>query len=720
MKPIVVSPSGPGKYIVIGSGGRPILFSESIPTGGGPGPEPGPLVGIRALANVYSVTPPTGPLDYIYISSGSYVALEQQGYEISNPVNSQRQRFYLSLPSASRQNEFFFASPSEPAKVSWRQYLEQNDVVWSSYNNEYIAYGVVDDASYPNIYTSPNGKLWKSSNILTGLNQTNKKLAVNSNTGQIVLVGNREEDILYFSYDLTTAGTGSVTGSRGPAIKEVVWSSDLNRYVAVGSSDGSSNKPYGPFLYSNNGINWMTGSLAADYAQLPTVTSVVWCPTQSLFVAGLDAFYFNTFGQTYTIGGVMTSPDGVTWTRRNAISESIAGFTSFRVLEKNGKLVAYSVFDDLNTYDSPYGYVATSSNGIDWTKIELPDSASLNFRQSNNPYNFVNDNKFYFSVYGDGTNNQYMTSSDGTTWGNTTLTKTINDGIGFTPTYNGRVEYKSPTQLLFYSDDYNFFVADKTEPLRVYSHYEDSIAIAKFETSQSADIYNTYLPWYEAEGTWAFISASGDSVWTDFNLYLRDDDLNVDYTGNTTGSIGAGIIISSSGYFVDANTYDGGLQDTTVDGVRYIQEYDTDVYNRTIYLERQIPGVSSITRDYTASISITAKSNGRRYMYLYGYFYNYPDYSVYSEYGLIVDLIGGSVTYYEDPTIISPSGSFGQNGIFASYNSTDYQYKFNTAPTMTDVGDGFWNLSFELSARPYPQHSVLRSGSIYFTSGSFS
>ncbi len=709
MKKMIARPSGPGKYIIIGPNGRPILFRESIPTGGGP--EPGPLVDIRALANVYSVVPPTAPEHDIYFTTGSDT-IYPSGFEIEHPVTNERQRFYIeTVPSAS-DYDLFILNVQHPETTAWASDLQS--VVWSSYHNKWFGYGATNNEAYPSVYSSLNGKKWIPENSINIFGTTGRRIFVNPTSGQMVSLGSRGTNILYFSSDFTTAGTGSITGSRGPETNMIGWSPDLNRYVAVGTSDGGSSNPARAFLYSDNGINWMTGSQAAYTYGFPNLNSVIWSTTSSLYVASARA-QTNT-SPAYTIGGIFTSPDGITWTQRNAISQSTnigaVGYIGyFGVNELNGKFVAHAMIN----LDPPVLYVATSSNAIDWYKIEIPNSSSLldtNYTRAHT-VGFTTNNKFYVQSAGilNGSTNVFITSSDGVNWGTGSIPTGSNRTSGLTDTV------ESPTTVFMYDSFGITGVLDKNAPTFISRYYEDTEAIVKFNTSQSSDIYNTYLPWYQADGLWTFQTASG-TFWTDFYMYLRDEDLSSNYYGDTVGEVGAGIIVSSSGYLADANTYDEGYEDATVDGVRYIQEYDTDTYGRAIYLEREIPDVTSMTyANATASISITAKSNGRRYMYLYGYFYENQNSTFSSEYGLIVDLVSGSITHYEDPTINSTN-----NTVFSIYGSdaaTTYPHKFTTAPTITDAGDGFWTVSFNLSTRPLPGYNILRSGSIYFTSGSF-
>jgi hypothetical protein len=85
----------------------------------------------------------------------------------------------------------------------------------------------------------------------------------------------------------------------------VCWSHDLLKFVAVGSDQSGSGLPQA--MTSPDGITWTLQTYPGTFNQLPN--AVIWISELNLFVAvGTDFDGTNQF--------VVTSPDGVTWTQR--------------------------------------------------------------------------------------------------------------------------------------------------------------------------------------------------------------------------------------------------------------------------------------------------------------------------------------------------------------------------------------------------------------------
>jgi len=93
----------------------------------------------------------------------------------------------------------------------------------------------------------------------------------------------------------------------------------------------------------------------------------------------------------------MTSPDGITWTSRNAAASN--GW--FGITYGNGLFVAVSYSGDGNR-------VMTSPDGITWTSRTSP--------ANNDWYGIAYGNGLFVAVAGGGSGNRVMTSSDGITW----------------------------------------------------------------------------------------------------------------------------------------------------------------------------------------------------------------------------------------------------------------------------------------------------------------
>ena len=181
----------------------------------------------------------------------------------------------------------------------------------------------------------------------------------------------------------------------------------------------------GKIIYSSNGLSWQN-------ATVPTITSVnkiVW--NGSLFIA-VD----NNINIIY-------SYDGITWLATNYSNPTY----TINDVAWNG-VTFVGVVTKSNT-----GYIIISPNGIDWNLFSSPDT-NLTY-----PMSKIACNQDLWVTVGSNTN-FIQTSSDGTTWANTTLPITItsasdvkwtgklwivsvrnNTTYGFVYSYNGTTWY---------------------------------------------------------------------------------------------------------------------------------------------------------------------------------------------------------------------------------------------------------------------------------------
>lgn len=140
------------------------------------------------------------------------------------------------------------------------------------------------------------------------------------------------------------------TNPKAFSLSGIIWSSDLEIFVAVGQADGADSY----ILTSPDGTTWT--ERAPTVAKNITLNSVVWSSDLTLFVAvgnadGTDAY-------------IVTSPDGTTWTERsNPKNFALYG------LEWCADL---GVFVAVGQDDGPDAYFLKSFDGTNWIEVVNP------------------------------------------------------------------------------------------------------------------------------------------------------------------------------------------------------------------------------------------------------------------------------------------------------------------------------------------------------------
>lgn len=174
--------------------------------------------------------------------------------------------------------------PADP--VSWNV----TDVVWSG--QRYVAVAV---SSHPTFLTSADGVAWTTQDAAAAGYVT----AITWGGGQFVAVGAYappSSPLILTSPD-GARWTERTSRDSGDALSDVAWSGD--QFVAVGFST---------ILTSRDAVTW---SARAVPVPGPGFQAIAWGGSQFVVLGG----------------GILTSPDGITWTRRSLRGEFLHGST---------------------------------------------------------------------------------------------------------------------------------------------------------------------------------------------------------------------------------------------------------------------------------------------------------------------------------------------------------------------------------------------------------
>ena len=234
----------------------------------------------------------------------------------------------------------------------------------------------------------------------------------------------QQNNIIYNSnkYGLKSVSNWvSQTGTIDQNWNEVIYASELNLFVAIGSR-----RLLNTIMTSTNGIDWEEGISYPPYG----LFEIAWSPKLSLFVVVFttepcvatspdgknwtnlpyNTPFTNVVAVTWSEelelfvalsfnGRVMTSPNGTTWTNRG---DQLGSEGQSLVWSKElNLLVAVS--------QSGTNRVATSSDGITWTTLLVSQNAWNDIEWSPSLGLLV-------AVADSGTGNRVMTSSDGINW----------------------------------------------------------------------------------------------------------------------------------------------------------------------------------------------------------------------------------------------------------------------------------------------------------------
>ncbi len=276
--------------------------------------------------------------------------------------------------------------------ATWRHItLPQDDILWAvSYDglDTYVAVGEVTPASDPFIMRSANGGVtW--SEIASGVTDILYAVAYNG-SNLFCAVGETDgADAL-----IVTSSDGSSWTKRGTGTLENLALNDVAHdqsafWCAVGNSDGAD----AYIEVSANGTTWLkqgTGALAnLDLYAVAHNGAGLWCAV----------------GGTNTDPYIVTSPDALTWTRRESGSFPLG--EALRAIAYDATLGLWIAGGDNQTTDP---FLITSPDAITWTERTITGAANI--------YSIATDGNGLILAVGDNTSTSgwIRASTDGINW----------------------------------------------------------------------------------------------------------------------------------------------------------------------------------------------------------------------------------------------------------------------------------------------------------------
>ena len=326
-----------------------------------------------------------------------------------------------------------------------------------------------------------------------------KWVAVGENTGG---AGGDYGNILYssdgISWKQTEEGASFADYGNG-----VAYSSEQNRWVAVGSNTGGAGggTSYGNILYSSDGTNWQPSTTGASFS-----------------ISGWGVAYGNNRwvavgsnggGAGGDYGNILYSSDGISWKQ----TEEGASFATFGygVAYGNGRWVAMG--SNEGGAGGDYGNILYSSDGISWKQTEEGASFSISgwgVAYGNNRWVAVGDND---GGYGDDYGN-ILYSSDGISW------KQTEEGASFAD-YGQGVAYSSE-QNRWVAVGENTGGAGGDYGHILYS--SDGISWKQTEEGASFAAAGTEVAYSSEQNIWVAVGGNGGGAGGDYGHILYSSD----------------------------------------------------------------------------------------------------------------------------------------------------------------------------------------------------
>jgi hypothetical protein len=273
--------------------------------------------------------------------------------------------------------------------------LTADQGISSNYRNGIWVVGAGSAETNKIIYSTDSGVNWATSSTANSLFSRVDAIASSSTT--FVCSGGRTADgsssILAYSTDGATLTNSANGNTLFPSSTDRILGicHDGSKFIAVGISSANY-----PIVTSTDGITWTrSNSIAASFNTV--------CFNGSIYVAAGN-------------GTLYTSTDAISWTSRSLPS----GFTLFRTLGWNG---SYFIAGGGANVTGSSAVIMKSTDAITWSTINSGE------RQLNTVYDVTWDGTKWTAVGAMRTipsgNTPILTSTDGTTWSNSGNSQTI-------------------------------------------------------------------------------------------------------------------------------------------------------------------------------------------------------------------------------------------------------------------------------------------------------
>lgn len=251
--------------------------------------------------------------------------------------------------------------------------------------------------SYNGASIVSSDRIYQQLDASSSWNTVNGYYAISEDIAPGVSVATAEK--LISSWSPATIVGGAVVYYTG-----VCYSPELNRFVTTG---GLTTGVHNRVNISSDGINWNPVTLDASFNL--AWRNVIWCPQKNLFVAvGSGARVGATVGTLY-FPKVMTSPDGITWTRYDS-ADNTTSWESLTYSPELDLFVAVAVNTDVSGSGvGSVNRVMTSKNGQIWTLRAAPVA------QVWTTVIWAKELGLFIACSSDGTQ-QIMTSPNGIDW----------------------------------------------------------------------------------------------------------------------------------------------------------------------------------------------------------------------------------------------------------------------------------------------------------------
>ncbi len=597
-----------------------------------------------------------------------------------NVLYNSGSEFKVVDPVTNQENKFYFISSSDTTTVTntwdgggYPSILNnaRNRLIWVNYLNKFVT---TTAGSGP--YLSTDGLHWTSASAANNAVEVDKTLAASDDLG--IIVGNTVlgTDTPAFSYSTDGVNWNICTSSvRTDAGYAVAYSPTLQRFVGgVSALDNTLENMQFTTAYSDDGIHFTVVSSS----NVPSASNlgfgfqdIIWDSSGSQFVA-LGNWNDANPGISASIH---TSTNGETWQIKSVISPKVSttyGYT--RIIAVSGSYIVTG--DSVPPFGTPQSSsIVYSTNLTDWTFVSNLLTQSINAVEYSPTLN-------KFVAVGP---SNTLHSTDGINWytGSTSnILNTSNMGcLAWSPTLNQFVGMGSnggPTMRSY--DGINFL-----------TQHESYIGNVGFASTPAGTLLNTPLtPWTGSNSN--FAEKAIEYAWID--LELQRGAANP-YDG---GPLTYYHLTSSYGIIIDSSSLSNfyldyfepvEMEDVMIGDTRYLREITTEYESSAYvgYITTAEPYSLTISPNKVSTFSGSFKAAGRSYfgMYYGVYGYDVNNQNVY----LQVNLDDGVVEYYEDALNRNNEGSY-------NISQGDFSMAFINPPTMTDKGDGYWELAFKV------------------------